>query len=724
MYLALGILFLLIALGFIAIVIGTIIYSKKLKGNFISKKNLLYIAPAFLLIYFLFVAASAFNGEDIDFFYLFTLVNTTLDTIKFKAPTSLILPVCKAYPIFYVDFVLALLVGASTVVLGIFSFFNLRIRNFYLTKRKLRKNCDLVLGDSPSALKYIKNTENCILLGDNISRTRYDDLLKSKITVFRTSLFSKDLSKKLSRGNHNIIVFRDAHYSYTKIIEAFTQLKNNGCEITVHLEANQDEMKIIKEKFVANTDIGVNAYLYCFSKYELIARKFVNDYPITKYIPRDFYNENFSLRNGHDINVVFIGFGKVNYQLFRMCAMQFQFAGQSGNKLTSRPVNYYIYDKEESAMHNEFFSRIKFEIDDEFKGCDFPSPEPICKIESKRLDINSVEAKQKFKELVSEKSFTYFIISLEDDLEDASYAQTVKRLLADQSNYKIFVRAKNNSGETLNSKNDSIIYFGEEKRLYTHDTIVNDDLTELAMRINLLYKSIDNPPPWLKTLRKLPPKEMFASLDKLLKVDSNRNYMNEIWAELGFIEQLSNIYHALNLPFKLNLLGFDMKKKTDENQTGVTEDKFDEHYINSGRKQNYSNYGFYFNTESSNVLAFIEHSRWNALYILYDYKQMCKADMKVESSTDECGKPIRKVNHKDKDLKLHGCLTTYYGLNELITYKYKLLNPDAKALPASDKPDECLLELSKIYTYDYMDLDRLYHEVTALGYILSEKSAD
>ena len=32
--------------------------------------------------------------------------------------------------------------------------------------------------------------------------------------------------------------------------------------------------------------------------------------------------------------------------------------------------------------------------------------------------------------------------------------------------------------------------------------------------------------------------------------------------------------------------------------------------------------------------------------------------------------------------------------------------------------DENVLNLAKIYEYDYMDLDRLYSEITAMGYKL------
>jgi len=393
---------------------------------------------------------------------------------KFDADKSLILPICRENPIFYVDFVLAFLIGGVTVILSVASFFSRRINNFIRTMLALCRQCDIVVGDSQDSVKYGKRTNNCILLCPDITNQRYTDLLKQGILVNRVPLDKKRLARKLKYGGYNIIVFRDAKYSYTKIIETFIQLTGG---VKIHLEANQQEMKILKEKFITKADKNRNLYITGFSKYELMARRFVVDYPITRYIPRSFYNGNCTLKNDKEINVVFVGFGKVNYQLFRMCVMQFQFARQDGGKLASKPVHYYVLDKNKPALHNEFFSRIDYEFDEEFSDCDFPKPEKICELDISETDTNSVDARRKFKSLVNENSFTYFIISLENDLEDASYAQTVMRLFGDRENYRIFVRAKNNNEEKLNETEDKIIYFGEEKKLYTHGNIINDDLT-------------------------------------------------------------------------------------------------------------------------------------------------------------------------------------------------------------------------------------------------------
>ena len=721
MYLALGIIFLIVCILMAGLIVLTTVRAIRGGREMITKKNLLYLAPTFVIIYLLHIAAAAYSGAGIDFFYCFSMISTVLDVLKFKAQSSLILPICKAYPVFYADFVLAFLISGVTVILSIASFFSRRISNYIAVKILLGKNCDIVVGDSADAVKYIGNTKNCLLLGTNITSQRYSDLMKKGIPVLRVPLETKAVCRKIGKGAYNLIVFRDGKYSYTKIIEVFTALKNRSI---IHLEANQQEMKILKEKFISKADNNTNVQITGFSKYELMARRFVADYPVTKYIPRSFYNKNYSLKSDKQINVVFIGFGKVNYQLFRMCAMQFQFAQMKGGRLESKPVNYHIYDNQDASLHNEFFSRILFEFDEEFEDCDFPKPEKICEVKTHPLDINSVEAKKEFKALVHENSFTYFIVSLDNDLADASYAQTVKRLFKDDGNYRIFVRAKNDNGEKLNEFDENIIYFGEEKKLYTHENIVNDDLSELAQRINLLYNRISNPPEWLKEIKAqkyLAAETQRKILNKNLADPKNREFMLEKWNSLPYIEQASNLYHALNLPFKLNLLGFDMVKMRGENDCGVTEEEYNEYYENSGKVKSYSDYSFFFKTEPSNVLAYIEHSRWNALYILYDYKQMKKADMKVVEESDKEGNIVRSMPHKNTAAKEHACLTTYYGLNELIVYKYKALYPGKTLTEANYKTDAGLQELAKIYAYDYMDLDRLYSEITAMGYKLIRK---
>ena len=688
MYLALGIVFLIVNIGIVAAIVYIMARSGKKSGELISKKNLFFLAPSLALIYFMYLTAAVFNGEELTFLYCFNLISTSLDAFKFKAAISLISPICKAYPLFYADMILAYFVTAATTALSVASFFSQRIRNYFKVKRLLRRGCDVVVGDSADAIKYVNNNRNCILLDAYVSSSRYGDLLKSNVPVLRARLPANATAKKLSRSEHDLIVFRDGKVVYTKIIDDFAQLKQKGIDALLHLEATHNEMKFIKEKFISQTDVKVGACISCFSKYELIARKFVTDHPITKYIPRFFYNGNYSLKSDKDVNVVFVGFGKFNYPLFRMCATQFQFATEIDGELQPKLVNYYVLDNKDTSLHNEFFSRIQYEFGEDFKRCDFEKPANICNLHTEKTDINSVDAKKLFKSLVNKDSFTYFIVSLSDDLEDASYAETIKRLLDDQTNYHIFVRARNNGGEQLKVQAGYLTSCGTQPQHYSHECRVTADLTARAQTINLMYSNIS-------------------------EGCDNRELMREKWFGLPLIQQQSNLYHALNYSFKLNMLGFGMVKRAEGNEA-ITEEQFNKRYVNSGKSNGYSEYSFFFKTESSNVLAFIEHSRWNALYILNDYRQMRKADMKAVDG---------KVVHKNEALKQHACLTTYQGLNGLVKFKYALLKPNAN-LDKLDSNDEFLKGLATIYAYDYMDLDRLYKEITALGYDIVDNLSD
>ena len=75
MYLALGIFYLLLALAIAGVIVFTMARAAKEREEVLSKKNLFYLAPAFLIIYFLYLTASAYNGGEIDIFFCFSPLN-------------------------------------------------------------------------------------------------------------------------------------------------------------------------------------------------------------------------------------------------------------------------------------------------------------------------------------------------------------------------------------------------------------------------------------------------------------------------------------------------------------------------------------------------------------------------------------------------------------------------------------------------------------------------
>ena len=85
---------------------------------------------------------------------------------------------------------------------------------------------------------------------------------------------------------------------------------------------------------------------------------------------------------------------------------------------------------------------------------------------------------------------------------------------------------------------------------------------------------------------------------------------------------------------------------------------------------------------------------------------------KTKAEEDGDGTVRLVAPHKNIALRQHACLTTYYGLRELIEYKFSVMYPgeDVKTVPGDDAR---LRELYKLYRYDYMDLDG---QITAMGY--------
>ena len=149
MFLVTGILLLIISAAMIFAIAFTTVRTVKDRGELIiSKKNLIYLAPTFMLIYFLHMAAWVYNGNGLDFFSCFSLLGSVLEVItKFKADSSLVTPICNEYPVFYAAFVMAYVAGGATVILSVASFFSPRIRNYISLKRALRRGCDIVIGD-------------------------------------------------------------------------------------------------------------------------------------------------------------------------------------------------------------------------------------------------------------------------------------------------------------------------------------------------------------------------------------------------------------------------------------------------------------------------------------------------------------------------------------------------------------------------------------------------
>lgn len=118
--------------------------------------------------------------------------------------------------------------------------------------------------------------------------------------------------------------------------------------------------------------------------------------------------------------------------------------------------------------------------------------------------------------------------------------------------------------------------------------------------------------------------------------------------------------------------------------------------------QVYNTYSFYFENNVKNVLAFLEHSRWNASYFLFDFKPMRFEEFVFNEKS-------KSLTHKIILEHKHACLTTYYALDILIKTKYKMLKEKKEEATKLDYQDSDFLSISQIYRYDYMVMDNLFN---------------
>ncbi len=688
MYLAIGIVCLLA----IVATVGMWVYQTATKKNksVISSENVLYLVPSFLIIYALYLTASFYNKETVDFNYCFTLISKVLSVFGYEFELDLISTISATEWIYAIDFMLAGLLASAATVLTVLSFFKKTLGNWYRKNKIFCNSGDIVLGDSETARLYLEKNPNTLLWDADISAEEYSSLLKRGYTVCKEPFDSEKVLNKLGKREHHLIVFKDSQKSYFDMVGLFTKIKSKEENLLfLHLESTVEEMKIITDKLIDKADKSTNTFISCFSNHELLARQFILEHPITRYIPKSFYNDNFTLKEEKEINVVFMGFGRVNYELFKLMSMQFQFATEDKETggLKGKPVHYYVFDEDENRLHSEYVSKLLYEVDENFADSDFEKPEAVCDLKKpQRLNIRSIEARKLFKSLVNENNYTYFIISLNDDFSDASYAHTLKRLFPAEGNYKIFVRLKQNDVAKMNETEENVVYFGGKNGMLCHNCIVNDELLTLSQKIHAFYN----------------------------KVASDRLSLLREWESLPLVEQYSNLYSALNIRFKLNMMGIDMRKSVQNNEMQIDKNSYLAIYNNRFANKKIDEFSFFFETNACNVIAHIEHSRWNAAYIQLDYRPMKIQDFYwLEKKDKKTGAVQRRLEHKNTAKKLHACLTTYRGLEKLMEEKYKVIYP-GKII---DKTSGEFMELD-LYGYDYMVMDAVYDAVSAIGYSL------
>lgn len=438
---------------------------------------------------------------------------------------------------------------------------------------------------------------------------------------------------------------------------------------------------------------GTIAYV---DKYKLIALDFVSRYPLTAFMSADELDyDKGLLKSDVQLNVVMVGFGKTNQQLFLTSVANNQFITQGAAGPEVKTVRYNIYDKEDSK-NDKNLNHTYYRYSNEFSGkaADgkeyLPLPAEPAEVHFRKMNINDTEFYKSLRLSLSadagNKPFNYVIIAFGKDTENLDLADKLSLKLkewglADRT--KLFVKIRDNAlskriiAEEIN-KEEGFIPFGNEKAVVYNISSIADESTEKMARFkHFTYAVVD----YLKSH----PSENDAEIRDILRSAAEKWYKK--WVQ---VQRDSNVYACLSIRSKLNMAGFDFAAASSPEP-----DAEDEFYLKyqqgnpivpdpefAGKTFLGKSIIAYDNDFKKDTLranmAVQEHYRWNAYMISSGI---------IPSSVEQ----IKSEGGKNLALRRHGNITTMQGLVE-----YR------KIMAALNGTDE---DREDVIRYDYQLMD-------------------
>ena len=673
-------------------------------------KRIAYVIYPFLAVYILFYIsfyhASKLSGDPDWFFSSIYSLTGTVKSFVFETDLDPIELLFKENILYRIAWLITYPYALLFVYITIINAVTDSLRNSINVKRKLKKSCDIVLGINELDA-YIENNKNVIVwVNPDISKDDELTLKAYKIPYIKKDFSLENLNKLKFKVNENneyhFVSFSDenTNLKYISIFERFISQDKEGSKLYMtkaffmHAEISVENIETIQDK-IAYDHKELSPYIDLFNRYKLLSIKFVEENPITKYLSKYIDSKKAAIINekeeGFDteINVIYLGFGKVNKELYKASIMNDQIPSYNlkTKELKNHIINYYAFDKSfaSPSNKNEIFYRHRYEYSEiEYEGNEyFEKPERVCKFVKTEKDLNDESIYEELINIVngSSKSYTSIVISLQEDLYNIDYALKVVELFKELNidDYHIFVRISRWNEEILTLlKDENISFFGWNESVLNHEVIVNEELMKISKLTNSKY--------------------------------ANKRLVDTSWYDLDPIKQKSNIYSSLNLRLKLNLLGFDYEKVGDNQK--VDNSKLLEE-LESKIKFNYNEYNDYLYFENgkeivpAQVIAFQEHSRWNSFYISKGYVPFKIENIKlINAETQEFKKDDNKT-------KRHACITTYKGLNDYHHHLAELLSKE-NGLSIEDN-----LPLVETYKYDFNLMDS-FNKIFKDNYLLKK----
>ena len=675
---------LMLGVEIILLVIFVIGRLRKRKLN----ETALFVGLVFIMGYFLhavpFLHRAMVLEKDCDYILgLLDCVSPTLKLFVGEAKVDGVEDFTKAVPMFSTVYLLGAILAALATISAAEQVFRDNIRNsFRLKKAMKREVCDVVVGHSPMALHYAKSCNAVLLLDDSVGKEKAVELIEEGYAVLRKSFTESLLTSRRFRVStrYNLICPDDGKaITYIDTFLAYRKANPGSRNMHLYVELLEENTETIRREIIEKSGEGSLITTFCAN--ELLARTFVEENPVTKYLPNDFV-ENAALKPGTDIHVFILGAGKLSHALYRQSVLTNQLVTFEKDAYKLVPIHYHICDKNTDADDWELADVKNALAELEAKDY-FPLPEVpydtnvVNKTPASRNVLSRIK-----KQVQKDNSYTMILVATEDDCGNIEIGAKLKAMLLGMRNFHIFVRSE----ASYTEDGAMISYFGKRERVFTHDVIVNDSLTMIARKLNEVYTA--------RQLAKEKDRKDFAQYV--------REEAEKAWKEFDYFTLYSNIYAAMNLRLQLNLLGLDYVK----DGKGRNMDWIQKRHQHKG---DYT-YDEYFTASARNALIAQEHARWNAYHLLREFLPLKRDDI-TEKPRKNPEDPKEKPGFITKNMtaKRHGCLTTYKGLHVLSSY---LAGKAGEKWQAQDYD---------YYVYDENLIVTAAELLTKLGYSIVEK---
>ena len=634
-----------------------------------DKKAIIFVVPTFFIIFSIYLIGFLNFNNGITTLNFYKLIVASLKSFAFDTKTELISKSLEN-TLYYFVYCLGIGIAALSTAFSIIGLCNVVIINGILVFVTLKKNPDIVIGNTSDSIEYCKKNKNSILfINSQVQKLSSDEkgkIFGLKIPFIYRSFKSSYFNKKIFLSKKINFIYMDKIENIHYLYDFLKTVKTSEKRVMIfHVLTEEESIYYISDHLTEICQKNEFLTAYVLNRYELLGRNFCIKQNLAYYLPKTFL-DGVTIKKDKKISVNIVGCGKTGKAILKAVIMNNQFVTLEDNEYKCFKVTYNVFDKIEDNAKNALINFIN-SYNDLITSKDTPAPEQPCFVNWKKINIKNDFDKIHFS--TSDDEFVFTILCLNKSMDNCQIASLLSKNIDLTKNVVFYNVDYQNEGFV---DNGNIVPFGFKHEMMSHDAIVNNTLGLLADLSNQTYWDLK---------------------DK--KAPTN-------FHKLSLITKLSNFYADLNIKFKLNLLGLDMVK--DENCKSLTKDEFYKYYNHS----TIDSYDDYFKKSIPNALAYQEHLRWCTFYLLQGFTTLSTTEFKFVEYFDSNGKKKYNVVTKDEFSKKHGCLTTYAGLD--------IVHKKIYSLYKENDINKELFKDCETYQYDFALMDNVYDLLRAAGY--------